>query len=76
MHRLNNMNAYTFSNDCKSIECNELDRKKLPSAGKLGACALRVLGHVVYAIVIMAAGNMSSSKHVCKCMFACTKRGT
>ena len=41
--------------------------------GKLGACALRVLLFVVCAFVSMAAGSMSSSKHVCRCMFACTE---
>ena len=28
---------------------------------------------VVCAFVSMAAGSMSSSKHVCRCMFACTE---
>lgn len=32
-----------------------------------------VVSNVVCAFVSMAAGNMSSRKHVCRCMFACTK---
>ena len=41
---------------------------------KLGACGL-AKGVAVYTFVSMAAGSMSSSKHVCWCMFACSEGG-